>query len=1032
MDMTKTETEDNCMAPPHPDRWYFNGNRWERMVYDGIPIYIQPDLPNWFVPNTQADSKIQKLTPGETAPDDIKDLLKRVDQRAEAAYARRTDRLSLQGLKECWIHITNRCNLSCRHCLFAPEPGKTAKPGRHDELAVEDCINIIDECLDLGCNIFYFTGGEPLLHPGFHDCLQHIFNTAHTHVVVLSNLTLIDRQKDRFKRYPRERLHFQVSLDGAPATHDDVRGENAFTTLTRRLKTLQNLGFPTTLAMTVMKSNLSEMAGVVDYAAAQDIRSVHFLWLFKKGNATGTAAASPQEIFPHLMAAQNRAASAGIRIDNVEIVRSQVFSCPGTRYDLSNAGWESLAVGPDKNIYPTPALIYTPDMNCGHITEGIEQVWRNSRTLRTLREESLTRSAAYQKNPLRYITGGGDIDQSMVHTGSFTAGDPYAELYTLTAQWIIASEARKFRSPSHPAFRLQMGEKLGECPAEGNDIFFTHSNCVLSLPGHDARTQVNQFYTEAAMETKEDIRNPICYEDEMVSHIPRDMRYRSYGCGSPVLDAGLEMGETVVDLGSGTGIECFVSGKLTGPQGRVFGIDMGDAMLESAERTRKAVAANLGYDNIEFKKSFLESLPLDDASVDLVISNCVINLSSDKRRVFSEIYRILKPGGRLVVSDITYNGQIPLHIKYNQSLRGECIGGALNYHGLFGLLNDVGFSHSSVLKGYHYRAVAGFDFYSLTYRAFKPKEDLKPLLYAFPDFDQMMKQVASAPTCSCFAPPETRSEPPREERHGNHPSACMVCGETLVYFKTDQKTACHFCGQRLAANATCAAGHFVCDACHQTDAVAVLRQICRQSRQKDAARLMQTVRDHPHFNMHGPEHHALVPAVILTALRNSGSDISEDQVESAIQRGQTIAGGACAFMGACGAAIGAGIAFSLIIGATPYDGKKRQQAQQVTQAVLHRISSYQAPRCCQRDAWLALKEMAKILKEILDTTLLVSGIECRQYKLNKECIYQACPLWQGRNNKTVSDHHQVFIRLKAETTCSDTIVAGPLSKPGKP
>lgn len=1012
MNDKKYSTETNVTFVTIPNKYNPGGSQWTRIVFDDIPIYVQPDAPDWFVPNPPADSGLKALLPDEPVPDDLKTLVARLDNPAEPAYADRSDQLSLQALKECWIHITNRCNMACRHCMFTSGPGKTGASGGPDELTVDECFSVIDQALELGCRIFYFTGGEPLLHPGFHQALEHIFNHPGTHVVVLSNLTLIDSQKKKFAVYPGERLHFQVSLDGSRDTHDGLRGKKALDTLTKRLKTLSDLGFAATLAMTVMKSNLSEMTWVVDYAAAQNISSLHFLWLFKKGNAKKTEAASAREIFPHLIAAWEKAESAGVKIDNIEIIKSQVFSCPGTRYDLSNAGWESLAVGPDKQIYPTPALIYTPEMVCGLLEEGIENVWQNSPVLKTVRRASLNQSDAYLENSFRYIIGGGDIDHSLVHTGSLTGGDPYVELYNLTAHRLIAKEAEKYAPSGHPGFRLRMGEKLGECPTQGRNIFFTHSNCVLSLPGHDTRSQVNQFYTEAAVETKEDIRNPICYDEDLVGHIPEEMRYRSYGCGSPVMEAGLKPGETVVDLGSGTGIECFIAGKLAGPKGQVFGIDMGDAMLEAAEKARVKVTENLKYSNIEFKKSFLESLPLEDASVDLVISNCVINLSPDKRGVFSEIFRILKPGGRLVVSDITYNQQIPLLIKYNETLRGECIGGALNYHDLFGLLNDLGFTDSCALKGYHYRNVRGYDFYSLTYEARKPLENETVRRYDFPDFDGLMKAVESAPTCACFITPDTAPRTPSGQSFENHSSGCMVCGQPLVYLETDQKKPCYFCGQEFLANANCSSGHFVCDACHQTDAVAVLKQICRYSRETDASKLMQSIRSHPHFNIHGPEHHALVPAVILTALRNSTYEITQDQFDSAVQRGQTIAGGACAFMGACGAAIGAGIAFSVLTGATPYDGKKRQKAQKVTQTVLGIIGSYEAPRCCQRDSWLALNAIAEIIREELGKTLVVGPIECGQYKQNKECIYQECPLWPKKASQETITPLQMFKVIK--------------------
>jgi ubiquinone/menaquinone biosynthesis C-methylase UbiE len=139
-----------------------------------------------------------------------------------------------------------------------------------------------------------------------------------------------------------------------------------------------------------------------------------------------------------------------------------------------------------------------------------------------------------------------------------------------------------------------------------------------------------------------------------------------------------------------------------------------------------------------------KNLPLDDQDIDLVISNCVLNLSSDKRRVFHEIFRVLKPNGRLVVSDITYDQNIPLEIKYNETLRGECIGGALSYLDLFGLLNDIGFSHSKIVKGYHYRTVKEYDFYSITYQAVKRPQDQPPVLYDFPDFSRILSTVTRA------------------------------------------------------------------------------------------------------------------------------------------------------------------------------------------------------------------------------------------------------------------------------------------------
>lgn len=963
---------------------------WQRIEYHHTPIYMHPDAPDWFVPNKAADEALIALSSDGKPSHEIEHLLKRIDGPVGAEYQSRSEQLRLDTLDECWLHITNRCNMECRHCMFE------SSPRIHDELKSEECERIIHESYELGCRLFFFTGGEPFLSRAFFKSVQDILTFPDTHVVVLTNLSLISRAKDKLRSLPRERLHFQVSLDGLQTSHDALRGQGAFRRLGNNLATLGKLGFPVVLSMTVTRHNVDDMEGIIDVAALQQASGVHFLWLFRKGNADDAIFVEPDRIFLHLTAAQKRAETLGVKIDNVEMLRSQVFSLPGTRYDLSNAGWRSIAVAPDGNVYPTPALIYTEGMECGHISKGLKEVWEKSPVLDAIRGASLNQSDAYRANPLRYIIGGGDIDHSYIHSGQITGGDPYVDLYTNMAKWLITREARNYTIGAYPAISLKMGEKMGECPAAGSRIFFTHSNCVLSLPGHDIHTEIDHFYAKAAENIRTDILNPIPYEESLIQHIPEKMRCRSYGCGSPVLEAEILPGETVVDLGSGTGIECFIAGKLTGPEGRVIGIDMGEVMLAIANRTKVSVAESLRYDNVEFKKAYLENLPLDDASVDLVISNCVLNLSPDKRKVFQEIFRVLKPNGRLVISDITYDGHIPLEIEYNEELRGECIGGALRYQDLFGLLNDIGFSHTRIVKGFLYRTVQDYDFYSVTYQAIKPRDDQAPVLYDFPDFSHVMAAVKSEPTCACFVAP-AEEPPPVKPGNAPHRSGCMVCGAKLIYFETNHNETCHYCGQIMPANTQCAEGHFVCDSCHSADAVDIIKQVCLHSRERDAVALMQAIRSHPRFPVHGPEHHSLVPAVILSALRNAGDTITDTQILTGVQRGQTISGGACAFLGACGAAVGVGIAFSVLLAANPYDGEKRQICQQATQKVLEKIASVNAPRCCQRDSWLALREASKLLEENLGKVLTTSrSITCEQFLKNKECIHDQCDLWPRR------------------------------------
>ncbi|HOT24118.1 MAG TPA: DUF5714 domain-containing protein [Thermoleophilia bacterium] len=243
--------------------------------------------------------------------------------------------------------------------------------------------------------------------------------------------------------------------------------------------------------------------------------------------------------------------------------------------------------------------------------------------------------------------------------------------------------------------------------------------------------------------------------------------------------------------------------------------------------------------------------------------------------------------------------------------------------------------------------------------------------------------AAATSWCRCDSDRETGEQPP----------GCMVCGERLVYSPVREKRRCHYCGRPLPTNAWCVQGHFVCDACHGAHAVEVVREVCLHSCETDAAVLMQTIRSHPRFPIHGPEHHSLVPAVILAALRNGGERIAEALIIEAVERGRTITGGACAFLGACGTAVGVGIALSLLTGADPLHGDTRMIAQQATWTALGEIAAMSAPRCCQRESWLALMAASRFVREATGGSLAVSRIRCTQSAQNRECIHGSCPLW---------------------------------------
>ena len=182
------------------------------------------------------------------------------------------------------------------------------------------------------------------------------------------------------------------------------------------------------------------------------------------------------------------------------------------------------------------------------------------------------------------------------------------------------------------------------------------------------------------------------YDERQKAGIPAEAVLASLGCGNPTALAELKEGESVLDLGSGGGIDVLLSAKRVGPGGKAYGLDMTDEMLALANENKRRA----GADNVEFLKGEIEQIPLPDAAVDVIISNCVINLSGDKRKVLAEAFRVLTPGGRFAVSDVVVRGHVPAAVKTNMELWIGCVAGALEEQEFLTLLSDVGFENPSI------------------------------------------------------------------------------------------------------------------------------------------------------------------------------------------------------------------------------------------------------------------------------------------------------------------------------------------------
>ncbi len=190
-----------------------------------------------------------------------------------------------------------------------------------------------------------------------------------------------------------------------------------------------------------------------------------------------------------------------------------------------------------------------------------------------------------------------------------------------------------------------------------------------------------------------EIGKKIGYSEEELSNVP-EAANMGLGCGNPTALASLKKGETVLDLGSGGGIDVFLAAKKVGPKGKVIGVDMSEAMLERAASN----AAKNGYKNVEFRLGEIEKLPVDDGAVDVIISNCVINLSTDKNQVFREAYRVLRPEGRLMVSDLVTEGEIPEKVRRSFDAWAACVGGALEKQEYLEVIKKAGFHEVRIVS----------------------------------------------------------------------------------------------------------------------------------------------------------------------------------------------------------------------------------------------------------------------------------------------------------------------------------------------
>lgn len=621
---------------------------------------------------------------------------------------------------------TYQCNSRCPYCFIGDAIGQ-------ESLMTDETMDLAFAAMDQlaeergrGCTKqLSLFGGEPLIDtPNQRRVVERILQKGVERgylIDIVSNGFDLIHYVDMLKKYGVDKV--QVTFDGMRDYHNtrrravDKRGKS-FDRIVAGVDAALEKGLPLNVRILLDRNSITNMPQLVGFFKEKGwfgnpnftthIGSVFDCFKCQPGKETAK----------HLEVREGNEALYKICNEDRSLAELLELDWQGVRrflytgklfpptYKTCFGGTRMFAFDMNGGIYACETTAGRDEYRIGTFAPTLDI---NRELMAALDDRHILNIPACQKCPQALLCAGGCTFNAVVNHGSLLA--PGCRMLKETLQygfdyyWPDIKERFDLEGNGAPAAQANGGGCCGKPAAE-----------TPSAAG------VKNFYAGAAESPQDSLCCPTKYDAALVAHIPEEVLSRSYGCGSPALEAAVAPADVVVDLGCGAGIDAFIVAKLVGPQGRVVGVDATEEMVNLARQNAETVSVNLGYDVTEFLQGRLEQVPLEDSVADVVISNCVLNLSTDKPQAFREIFRILKPGGRFVISDAVSDKTVPEELRSDSALWNQCVSGALSHEEFVAAAREAGFEGVNIKNERAWKEVGGVRFYTAIlegYRAVK-------------------------------------------------------------------------------------------------------------------------------------------------------------------------------------------------------------------------------------------------------------------------------------------------------------------------